>query len=68
MKKFNPVDFNRERWGDKTNTKNHPPQCTEHKYCHVSYEWREEGKEHGNIITFVGGAEGDAGLKLPEPA
>ena len=40
MKKFNPVEYNRERWGDRFHTKNRPKQCREaHQFCHLDYEW-----------------------------
>jgi hypothetical protein len=42
MKKFNPVEYTRHRWGDQTHTKNHPKQCNEHKYCHIEYEWAND--------------------------
>ena len=41
MRKFNPVEYNRNQWSDKAQTKNHPPNCRDHKYCHVEYEWKE---------------------------
>jgi hypothetical protein len=60
MRKFNPVEYNREQWGEgaKGRTKNKPAQCSEHKYCNIAYEWQEEGAEHGNIISFIGREEG----------
>ena len=36
MRKFNPVEYNRERWGGKSYAKRHR-HCTEHKYCHLPY-------------------------------
>jgi hypothetical protein len=43
MKKFNPVQYNRDRWGDRLHTKNHPRQCAhDHLFCHLDYEWANE--------------------------
>ena len=43
MRKFNPVEYNRELWGDAKHTKNHPKTCAQdHKYCHIGYEWGQE--------------------------
>jgi hypothetical protein len=35
MKNFDPVTFNREKWSDKKNTKNHHPLACEnqHQFC-----------------------------------
>ena len=43
MRKFNPVEYNREHWGEgsKGRTKNKPAQCSEHTYCNIAYEWKE---------------------------
>lgn len=38
MRKFNPVEYNRQRWGRAT--KNHPKPCPEsHSFCNIDYEW-----------------------------
>jgi hypothetical protein len=43
MRKFNPVQYNRDRWGDRLHTKNHPKQCaTDHQFCHLDYEWAND--------------------------
>ena len=43
MKKCNPVQYNRELFGDSKKTKNHPKQCSrDHKFCHMEYEWVNE--------------------------
>jgi hypothetical protein len=65
MHKFNPVEYMRETWGDRLHTKNRPKQCkSDHKYCHLPYEWGTEGV-HSNAVGCV---EGEAPIKLPENA
>lgn len=54
MKKFNPIEYNRERWGDRFHTKNRPKQCREaHQFCHLDYEWVNEDECANTPINEV---------------
>ena len=69
MRKFNPVEYMRERWGDRTHTKNHPRQCEkDHKYCHVEYEWGQDNESHAGSVAVVGREETEAMMRLPPNA
>ena len=62
MKKFNPVEYNRQLWGDFKRTKNHPKSCTkDHKYCHIPYEWGED-RVYANSLACLAN---DSTLVLP---
>ena len=50
MRKFNPVEYMRDTWGDQNHTKNRPKQCSsDHHYCHLPYEWGIEAA-HASVI------------------
>lgn len=54
MKKFNPVEYMRERWGDKAHTKNHPKQCAhDHQFCHLEYEWANDNHAANTPVNQV---------------
>ena len=54
MKKFNPIQYNRDRWGDTAKIKKHSRLCPDHKYCNVEYEWAEEKESHDESVACVG--------------